>query len=582
MQRFRTTVTSAARRGAARLAAALALAAALLAGTMAAPAFAEDVLDPATAPPVRTITYNVCGGWEECQSDLDLTAWTAELRDQTLAWDTDALMLQELCIGQWVALRDALPGYSAVWTSARSWPGCAKWSTDTRLGLGIFVKAPAVERYAAGLTVPAGQSPRSVLCARGPVDGRTTLVCNTHLAQYIKPDNGSGQVMAHIDTWAAGAPVILGTDLNAGTEPIYDPALNPIRTGPPGIGPFVEADENDPEFFTETCHTSGATSCHTGEPTVASGKKFDHVFLSARDFHTVRADAFEPESPGTKPLSDHKLLRAAARPVSAGDTDLTGDGRPDLLAVKDDGNLRLYPGTGDGVLGGQRQIGTGGWAGAVVSHRGDWTGDGRPDVLARIGNDLWVYPTTGGGDLGPRVAMGGRPTGWSGLTPLAAGDVDGDGLPDVLVRSATGLWLHRGGAPTAGQPTFAAKAAVQIGSAEWAGYDVLTPGDTVGDVKADVWARDRATGEITQYQGQGTQDLGTSPTVLGGTGTATVADRRLLLSAGDVNGDGTPDLWSTRTAGTAENLEFLPGTPTGFAPAATVGTGGWQWIDSLG
>ncbi|MDV5145692.1 FG-GAP-like repeat-containing protein [Streptomyces sp. SBC-4] len=576
MKRFRPTARSAARstarRGAARLAAALALAAALLSG-LTAPAFAEDVVDPATAPPVRTITYNVCGA-HTCQSDLDLTAWTAEIRDQTLAWDTDALMLQELCFGQWAALRGALPGYSGVWTSTTTDSDCAKWSStgDTRFGLGVFVKAPAgappVERYTANLTVPANTEARSVLCARGPIDGRTILACTTHLAQYIKPDNGSAQVMAHIDTWAAGAPVILGTDLNAGTEPVYDPALNPIRNGLPGTGPFVEADEND------------------REPTVASGRKFDHVFLSSRDFHTVRADAFEPESPGTKPLSDHKLLRAAARLGSGVDTDLTGDGHPDLLAVKDDGNLRLYPGTGTGALGSQRLIGTGGWAGAVVSHRGDWTGDGHPDVLARIGNDLWVYPNTGGGELGPRVAMGGRPTGWSGLTPLAAGDVDGDGLPDVLVRSGTGLWLHRGGEPTAGQPTFAPRAAVRIGYEAWAGYDVLTPGDVDGDKKADVWARDRATGEIAQYPSRGTQHLGTTPTVLGAAGAAAVADRRLLLSAGDVNGDKAPDLWSTRTAGTAENLEFLPGmgtgTPTGFAPAATVGTGGWQWIDSLG
>ncbi|MFF8836718.1 FG-GAP-like repeat-containing protein [Streptomyces sp. NPDC015130] len=555
------------RTGAARLAAAFALAAALLAG-LTSPALAEDVVDPATAPPVRTITYNVCGGWEECRSDLDLPTWTAELREQTLAWDTDVLMLQELCIGQWVSLRDALPGYRAVWTSARSYPGCAKWSTDTRLGLGVFVKAPAVERYAAGLTVPAGESPRSVLCARGPIDGRTTLACTTHLAQYIKPDNGSSQVMAHLDTWAAGAPVILGTDLNAGTEATYDPVLNPIRTGLPGTGPFVEADEND------------------REPTIASGKKFDHVFLSARDFRSVRADALEPESPGAKPLSDHKLLRAAARLGSGADTDLTGDGRPDVLAVKDDGNLRLYPGTDGGALGTPRVIGTGGWAGAVVSHRGDWTGDGHPDVLARIGNDLWVYPNTGGGELGPRVAMGGRPTGWSGLTPLAAGDVDGDDLPDVLVRSGTGLWLHRGGEPQAGQPAFAPRAALPIGDAEWAAYDVLTPGDTGGDGLADVWARDRATGAIKQYPSRGTQHLGTTPTVLAAAGEAAVADRRLLLSAGDANGDKVPDLWSTRTSGTAENLEFLPGTgtgtPTGFAPAATVGTGGWQWIDSLG
>ncbi|MCX4980925.1 VCBS repeat-containing protein [Streptomyces sp. NBC_00572] len=555
---------------------------ALLAGTVTVAA--ADTVDPATAPPVRTITYNVCGA-HDCQSDLDLATWTAELRDQTLAWDTDALMLQELCFGQWAALRDALPGYSGVWTSTTTDSDCAKWSpTDTRFGLGVFVKAPAVERYAANLTVPANTEARAVLCARGPVDGRTTLACTTHLAQYIKPDNGSAQAIAKIDTWAAGVPVILGTDLNAGTEPVYDPALDPIRRGGPGTGPFAEADENDREFFTEECVTSGATSCRSGEATVASGRKFDHVFLTAGDFHTVRADALEPESPGTKPLSDHKLLRAAAHPETRAGSgtggDLTGDGRPDFLAAKDDGSLRLYSGTGGGGVGVQRQIGTGGWADAVISHRGDWTGDGREDVVARIGDALWVYPNTGSGELGTRIAMGGRPTGWTNLTPISAGDVDRDGLPDVVVRSTTGLWLHRGGVAVDGAPTFAPRAAVAIGKGEWAGYDVLVPGDVDRDGRADLWARDRATGAVKEYRSEGAQDLVEVRTLDGGP--LTPVDRRLAVTSGDVNGDGTPDVWTTRTAGTAENLEFLPGTPTGLGSPTTVGTGGWQWMKALG
>ncbi|XIE78539.1 endonuclease/exonuclease/phosphatase family protein [Streptomyces sp. SBR177] len=216
-----------------RTAAVLALLAAAVLPT-AAPA-AADTVDPATAPPVRTLSYNVCGAYT-CQSPLDLPAWTAEVEEETLAWDTDALLLQELCFGQWASLRTALAdsGYTAVWTSTDTAPGCAKWSADTRFGLGVFVKAPAVDRYAADLTVPAAEEGRAVLCARGPVDGRTTLVCNTHLAQYITPDNGSSQALAKADTWAAGLPVILGGDFNAG--PAY-PALDPIRAGLPGTGP---------------------------------------------------------------------------------------------------------------------------------------------------------------------------------------------------------------------------------------------------------------------------------------------------------------------------------------------------------
>ncbi|MFJ3905701.1 FG-GAP-like repeat-containing protein [Streptomyces sp. NPDC090025] len=564
------------------LATLLLLASAVL--TTAGPAAAEDVVEPASAPPVRVISYNVCGA-STCQSALDLPAWTAKVKEQTLAWDADALMLQELCYTQWTSLRTALAdaGYTAVWGFATKTGGCAHWGgTDNGFGLGVFVKASAVDRYTANLTTP-GPEPRPMLCARGPVDGRTTLICNVHLDRKITPDNGSAEALAHADTWAAGLPVILGGDFNAGTEPVYDPMLDPVRRGLPGTGPFVEADENDADFFTQECADGGATACHSGEPTVASGKKFDHVFLTARDFRagTVRADALEPEPAPAAPLSDHKLLRAAAQPVLT-PGDLTGDGRPDLLAVKDDGDLRLYPGTGGGSLGAMRRIGTG-VTGAAVSHRGDWTGDGREDVIARIGDDLWVYPNTGGGELGARLPMGGRPTGWSngGALPLAAGDVDGDKLPDVLARSTTGLWLHRGGPAVDGRPTFAAKAAVRIGGPEWAGYDVILPGDVDGDGKADVWARDRSTGEIRPYLSQGAAQLAAAPAALTG-GPWNVADRRLAVAAGDVTGDGLPDLWTTRTVGTAENLELLPGTATGLGAPATVGTGGWQWLTHLG
>ncbi|MER8042956.1 FG-GAP-like repeat-containing protein [Streptomyces sp. NPDC094032] len=544
--------------------------------TTAGPATAEDLVEPATAPPARVISYNVCGNSLPCRSQLDLPTWTAKVKEQALSWDADALMLQELCFGQWTSLRTALAdaGYVGVWGFTTKVSGCAQWGTDTGFGLGVFVKAPAVDRYTASLTT--AYEPRSVLCARGPLDGRTTLLCTTHLDQKITPDNGSSQVMAQIDGWAAGIPVVLGGDFNA--APSY-PALDPIRTGLPGTGPFVEADGTDRDFFTKECVDGGAAECRSGEPTTYDGKKFDHVFYSARDFHTVRADALDvPE--GTVPLSDHKVLRAAAAPKSQ-PGDLTGDARPDLLAVKDDGTLRLYPGTGTGAVSGARQIGTG-WTGAAVSHRGDWTGDGYEDVVARIGDELWVYPNTGNGELGTRIAMGGRPTGWSngGALPLAAGDVDGDGLPDVVARSTTGLWLHRGGPAVDGKPTFAPRAAVKIGEAEWAGYDVILPGDVTGDGKADVWGRDRATGEIKRYASQGAAPLA-APVALTG-GPWTTADRRLAVSAGDVTGDGLPDLWTTRTAGTAENLELLPGTATGLGAPTTVGTGGWQWLTALG
>ncbi|MFI5494207.1 endonuclease/exonuclease/phosphatase family protein [Actinoplanes sp. NPDC051859] len=266
-----------------------------------------DVVSPATAGPTRVISYNVCGA-SACQSPLSGPQWTTAMKREITRWDADVVALQELCIGQWVALRDALPGYRAVWTSTiQTHSGCAKWNADSRFGLGVLVKTSgAVDRLVGNLTVPAGSEGRSVLCARGTVDGRVTLACTTHLAQYIQPDNGASQVMAYVGGWAGTAPVIIGADVNA--DPFTDSVLGPVRRGATGTGPFAEVDENDRDHFTADCLAAGAAQCRSGEGTVAGDRKFDDIFVTAADFHTVRGDAVEPG------LSDHRLLRGAAHP----------------------------------------------------------------------------------------------------------------------------------------------------------------------------------------------------------------------------------------------------------------------------
>ncbi|XXZ50587.1 VCBS repeat-containing protein [Streptomyces cavourensis] len=175
-------------------------------------------------------------------------------------------------------------------------------------------------------------------------------------------------------------------------------------------------------------------------------------------------------------------MRALLDEVRAGGT---GDLCPDMLAVRKDDTLRLYPGTGRGTFGSPRVIGSGPeWNGAVVSHRGDWDGDGHEDVVARKGDQLLLHRNTGTGDLAPGVVMKVSETGWAHASPVAAGDIDGDGGPDVLATSATGLWLHRG--RVAADGGWLSFSAARIGGPEWKEYEVLLPGDTDGDGKADL------------------------------------------------------------------------------------------------
>ncbi|AQS67536.1 trypsin-like serine protease [Streptomyces pactum] len=125
--------------------------------------------------------------------------------------------------------------------------------------------------------------------------------------------------------------------------------------------------------------------------------------------------------------------------------DLSGDARPDLVAQDKYGVLWLYPGKGDGTFGSRVRIG-GGWSSYTISGKGDYDRDGKPDLLARDGSGvMWLYPGTGVASpaLGKRIRVGG---GWNTYDAFAtAGDVTGDGKPDLLARDTSGvMWLYKG------------------------------------------------------------------------------------------------------------------------------------------
>jgi len=557
----------------ARMLTVLACAGALV--TPAAPGRA-DIITPGNAPSVRVLSYNVCGAYSTCQYPGSFSTWLNTVETQVTTWNADALMLQELCIEQWNQLRTRLAarGYVGIWAATvADATGCAKWgNSDRRFGIGTFVRASTIDRFTANLAVPAGQEARAMLCARGPVDGRTTLVCNTHLAQYITPDNGMSQVLGYADGWAAGLPIILGGDINERPD---STALRVARAGLPGTGTFAEVDETDQDQFTEACKAAQANACASGEATTGSLGKFDHILVTTRDFRTIKAAVTDPG------ISDHRLLAGAAYPEPKNPShvpgDLTGDGRPDLLATHETGTLRLYGGLGNGGLSTWRQIGGSGWADAVVGHRGDWTGDGWEDLVVMLGDELWVYPNDRNGGLGTRIPMAGHPAGWDYIDHLAfPGDLTGDGTPDVIAQSPySGLWWLWRGDPQ--QLPGLQSSPTQLGGAELAMADLLPAGDTDSDGRAELWARDRTTGRLTLRLSTGDGTLAAPSAVTGGTWSA--ATHPLIATGGDVTGDGNPDLWATTATG---DLVFhRSASRSALAGPTTIGSGGWPAIRSL-
>ncbi|WP_282694899.1 VCBS repeat-containing protein [Streptomyces sp. CC208A] len=130
----------------------------------------------------------------------------------------------------------------------------------------------------------------------------------------------------------------------------------------------------------------------------------------------------------------------------AGGSDLTGDGRPDLVATDKSGRLWMYRGTGSASapFATRRLIGSGGWGVYnQLTATGNIGGAAPGDLVARDKDGvLWLYLGKGDGTFAPRTRIGG---GWGGYKELiGSGDVNKDGRPDLYVT------FQEYGSPAAG------------------------------------------------------------------------------------------------------------------------------------
>lgn len=180
--------------------------------------------------------------------------------------------------------------------------------------------------------------------------------------------------------------------------------------------------------------------------------------------------------------------------------DLDGDGCNDTLVRDSAGALhRSTPDCGDVVTpaSSSAQVGTG-WNGFDgFSYSGDLDGDGRPDLIARqiSTGDLYMYAGTEAGKL---TRVGRIGTGWKSLTIVGAGDLNKDGIGDLLARTTTGDLYRYDGNGTGG-----VRSGVKIGTG-WSGMaDIVGIGDLTADGTDDIVAR-TAGGDLYRYDGNGT------------------------------------------------------------------------------
>ncbi|MEV8533907.1 endonuclease/exonuclease/phosphatase family protein [Streptomyces sp. NPDC051211] len=266
-----------------------------------------DIISASTAPSVRMLTYNACGA--SCKHvGVPKEQWAETIQTSVDNWSADSVMLTEICYEQYAALRDKLTEYAPAWyATSNGASGCGKWDTvdpDLRIGLAVFVKTSSVERLTTGLPAnPEDSNPRGLLCAKGAIEGRTTLSCVTHLS-HVGDDGRLAQAKAvrqQVDTWAGTLPVILAGDFNAAPTSLE---MSEFYGFHGGTGRYGEVDESDQDFFHSGCT---GTYCRSGETTHANGK-LDYIFVSADHFRFVQGDAMGK----SENMSDHNLLRGAA------------------------------------------------------------------------------------------------------------------------------------------------------------------------------------------------------------------------------------------------------------------------------
>jgi hypothetical protein len=256
------------------------------------------------------------------------------------------------------------------------------------------------------------------------------------------------------------------------------------------------------------------------------GTTFQYVFGLRSTLFTVRGSTAKPAPAPAPVIKPGKAYATFPRTYNASSP-------RDLLLVGSDGRLRRYP-VSNGKLGSPVTIGTGFGGYSMVVNAGDWNGDGYQDVIVRTSTGRQLLKRgTSKGTLAAGVDM---KFDSEIATMTSVGDVNGDRFPDLAVITKAGnLWLFYGNGKTG-------RLGLHKVASGWGGRDWLRGvGDWNHDRHPDLIVR--VGGSLRLYRGTGS-GFG-SPVTLGTGWSKTSA----ITSIGDFDADGWPDILARTPSG---------------------------------
>lgn len=257
-------------------------------------------------------------------------------------------------------------------------------------------------------------------------------------------------------------------------------------------------------------------------------------------------------------------------------TDVNGDGRSDVITSNTNGTIYVYTGKTDGSFNlavgsfdGTYDPGYNGTTGYWPIAVGDVNGDGRGDLVSERDGSIIVHPGNADATFGLAVfsfngSYNSAMQDGSGHYPVDMGDVNGDGLADLVTIHTDGtVYTYPGQSNyTFAGATSSFDGTMQLGLLDGGGHEPIGLGDVNGDGRADLVTH-HSNGLAYVYFGQ--TDGGFAAGISSFSGGPMVSSiykgvGHEVACVMDVTGDGRADLV---TAHTDDNVYVYPGQSNG-------------------